>query len=239
MKSFHTTSTFSGKITQGITLGFLTEQTLTYVYQCLPKWRDNPKEPPTGNEENFNENFCSFLMAQSTHLHSMIFFYPEPREDSPYRVDISAKPKAICHIVGGSFTFNTPFLVIEAKRLPPPDKGKQRKKEYVTSGSEDKVCGGIQRFKLSRHGTKLKLAGMIGYIEKHDSTYWHGQINHWINELHGKPQEHGESWSSSEQLETLIIDAKKRTAQTRSYHSRIGEAVSSEIELRHFFVEMN
>ena len=71
-----------------------------------------------------------------------------------------------------------PLFVVEAKRLPAPKKS--REKEYITGNNEN---GGIERFKIEKHGKELPACGMLGYVEKEDFLFWKKCINSWIAEL--------------------------------------------------------
>ena len=73
---------------------------------------------------------------------------------------------------------NRSFFSIEAKRLPTPGAG--REKEYVIGSKKN---GGIERFKIGKHGSHLKHGGMIGFIQKNSVEYWNKKINEWILEL--------------------------------------------------------
>ncbi len=71
-----------------------------------------------------------------------------------------------------------PLFVVESKRLPAPEK--YREKEYVIG---EKKNGGIERYKIEKHGKGLDVCGMLGFIEKEDASYWLSKINEWIEEL--------------------------------------------------------
>ena len=89
-----------------------------------------------------------------------------------------------------------PFFKIEVKRLT--NLGVARQKEYVIGrmGKEKyKESGGIERFKKGIHGSKLKFAGMIGYIQKEDFDYWFAEVNSWISDL---INENGTFWKEEE-----------------------------------------
>lgn len=67
---------------------------------------------------------------------------------------------------------------VESKRLPSPTS--DREKEYVIGTKKN---GGIERYKIERHGKGLSECGMLGFIEKENSVFWIKKINNWINDL--------------------------------------------------------
>lgn len=115
-----------------------------------------------------------------------------------------------------------PIFIMEAKRLPTP--GKHREKEYVhgktSSGNPN---GGIERFKLEKHGKGLKECGLLGYIEIETPEVWLKNVNEWILDL--KPE-----WSTDECL-TLN--------QMTQYYSRFSSKCHRQndtIVLHHFWL---
>ena len=71
------------------------------------------------------------------------------------------------------------FFDVEAKRLT--DKfPKNRKKEYVIGENKN---GGIERFKIEKHGKGISQCGIVGFIEDLTTDYWLKTINGWIIEL--------------------------------------------------------
>lgn len=137
-----------------------------------------------------------------------------------------------------SYGIYDPFLVIECKRLPTPG-GKDREREYVSGfHSNGSPTGGIQRFKLSLHGSQVEVAAVVGYIEKHDSNHWHKEINQWLADLVSNPRADGARWSLSEQLQELSTDGDD-AAWCDSEHRRIGDCITPEIRLRHLWVKMS
>jgi hypothetical protein len=101
---------------------------------------------------------------------------------------------------------NTALFVIEAKILPTPSPAK-REKEYVIGEnfkvSGAKECnGGIERFKLEKHGFTLKESGLIAFIENDNFTNWINKINTWIEDISKINSE----WSIDEKINNLEID---------------------------------
>lgn len=72
----------------------------------------------------------------------------------------------------------TSLFSVECKRLPSPEKS--REKEYVIGTSNN---GGIERYKTEKHGKGLNNCGILGFIEKENSSHWFKEINSWIIDL--------------------------------------------------------
>lgn len=69
-----------------------------------------------------------------------------------------------------------PFFIIEAKRLNSNSSELSHKgREYVIGNR--KQNGGIERFKLEKHGKEFQIVGMLGYIQNNDFFYWHSFVN--------------------------------------------------------------
>lgn len=121
------------------------------------------------------------------------------------------------------------FFVVEAKRLPAPTK--IREKEYVIGETLNKKgikesSGGIERFKIEKHGFGINENGMIGFIEAENFTYWLALINNWIEEL---SKTHPD-WSLSEQLVSKEIDL------IYSYMESIVIRKSGSMKLHHIWI---
>jgi hypothetical protein len=71
-----------------------------------------------------------------------------------------------------------PLFVCEAKRLPAPTGSLNT--EYVVG---DKNNGGIERFKMEKHGKGFDEGGMIGFVESDTFDHWKKEVNSWITNL--------------------------------------------------------
>lgn len=69
-----------------------------------------------------------------------------------------------------------PLFVVESKRLP----SSTFEREYVIGQTQN---GGIERFKIEKHGKGLSQCGIVGFIENYTTDYWIKAINKWIVEL--------------------------------------------------------
>lgn len=117
------------------------------------------------------------------------------------------------------------FFSLEAKRLG--KLGKKRAKEYLIGRFEhDKYisCGGVERFKQGIHGRNLKYGAMIGYVQKHDFSYWHNQINSWIDDLIQKQIKSPVNWIQNDKLRQEY--SKSVTAKYTSVNSRQNDSVT-------------
>lgn len=74
------------------------------------------------------------------------------------------------------------FCWIEAKRLPTPNARNRDEREYVyVDHSRYEGNGGIERFKLNRHGEGLPISIMIGYVQEGDFNMWLEKVNNWLS----------------------------------------------------------
>jgi hypothetical protein len=122
-----------------------------------------------------------------------------------------------------------PFCWIEAKRLPTPNRGKNRdEREYVIVEKENfDVGGGIQRFKEGKHAPDLDYSIMIGYIQDNNTVdYWLSKINTWIKNIDNK------FWTNEDCLSRYVSEKCERFIST---HSRKSE---TPITLHHYWIKL-
>ncbi len=119
---------------------------------------------------------------------------------------------------------NTSLFSVECKRLPAPDKA--REKEYVIGTSNN---GGIERYKTEMHGKVLNECGLLGFIEEEKASYWLAKINNWIIDLAAK----NKSWKNDEILSE--VDSNKDSCFLES----IAHRKTSDIKLFHFWIILN
>ncbi len=128
---------------------------------------------------------------------------------------------------------HTPALfVVESKRLPAPSN--DREKEYVIGESLKrngvKECnGGIERFKIGKHGIGLSQCGMIGFLERENYEYWMITINGWIDELSKSNKE----WDPSEKL-----DENKSDKYYSYLTSIVIRKTNGNLRLNHFWISI-
>ena len=86
----------------------------------------------------------------------------------------------------------TSLYSVECKRFPAP--AKHREREYVVGNNKN---GGIERYKIEKHGKGLNECGLVGFIEQENSAYWLKKVNSWISEL----SETTDNWKKEEFLQ--------------------------------------
>jgi hypothetical protein len=84
---------------------------------------------------------------------------------------------------------------VESKRLL-VSTTKNREKEYVIGAKEN---GGIERYKIEKHGKGLLECGILGFVEKEDFYFWVKNVNSWITDL----AKSDVTWNKDEVLKEL------------------------------------
>jgi hypothetical protein len=218
----------------------LIPNTIVFVRTQLAAWRDDPNRPKESSEKRLNPSLCAFLDRRARSECPMVQFLHEDPQRGTSTVDIGIHGTGeITLIEAGSYTSYEPFMVIEAKRLPTP--GKEREREYVTGSNKTSggATGGIQRFKLGRHGSKVETAIIVGYVQKKSVHHWHETINRWITDLTGETSSDGCVWIESDILEPLDFNDEQGTSTTMSRHQRSDDCRSSSIIIHHLWVVMS
>lgn len=225
-----------GKITSGLAPNLLVLQTIEFVQEQLPLWRDHPSRPDEQSENKLNLQLCKFLDVRARTDFPMVHFKNEEPQYGLRKVDFSASPIAEITIGPSLYAIYDPVIVFEGKRLPAPSHN--REKEYVTGGIKQKT-GGIQRFKLGLHGANHDIAAMIGYLQEDSACDWYDKINKWITELDSGIIADVCVWNISEMLEQFQEDSSKGIANCRSTHHRSGSKQSNEIAIHHLWITMH
>jgi hypothetical protein len=91
-----------------------------------------------------------------------------------------------------------PLFICEAKRLPAPIGSLNI--EYVIGDNKN---GGIERFKIGKHGKKFTEGGMIGFIESESFGHWNKEVNSWITNL----AKTNSDWNEDETLDSIENNA--------------------------------
>ena len=118
-----------------------------------------------------------------------------------------------------------PLFVVEAKVLPAPPP-KSREREYVKGGSKN---GGIERFKIEKHGKGFDDCGMVGFVEKETFTFWLQNINTWILDLTTT----NNFWQADEKLET--VESTEDFMHLKSIAHRKSQ---KDIRLQHLWIDI-
>jgi hypothetical protein len=230
--SSHQRTARLGGLSKASVQNSLIESTMDFIWNCLVPWRDDSEREQVDAEEDLNAQLHNFLQARATHEFPMVQFQTEQRQTGRRRVDLSAKPTSAVIICGTYFSIYKPITVIEGKRLPAPDKARER--EYITGESE--ASGGIQRFKLGLHGKDHDVVIMVGYIQKETSVAWYEKINRWLHELATSSPD---DWHVGEVLTDFTCDENIEHAQSRSRHPRVKCCKTEFIRIRHFWIGLN
>lgn len=209
---------------------------LDFISGELPSWRDHPDRRKETAETILTSQLCAHLNSVARHSAGwdiLQFRVEEADEQHKGRkIDLVAAPcgASIC-IEGRRHTEFESLMPIECKRLPIPADKDRDEREYVFSRHSS--TGGIQRFKAGHHGAGYKLGAMIGYVQDETTAMWDSRVAEWIRALAGNQL----GWTLKDLLHLERRDATLRLAVFRSSHERANSL--PEIELRHFWIEMN
>jgi hypothetical protein len=203
---------------------------VTFIKANLPIFVKSILKTEIDNENALNGRLSRFIT--NTAAYEFFFANSEHMEDETHggspAVDIGIYLKI------DDTAIDPPMItVFEGKRLT-TKLPKKRCREYVIghekSGKHIR-CGGIERFKLSIHGSKLNHAGMIGYIQDGTSDDWQKKVNTWICELCN--QHFNPAWTEHEQLKQKKSDGRVIE------HSSVVNRVDSELHLTHLWVDLS
>ena len=93
----------------------------------------------------------------------------------------------------------------------------------------------IERFKRGIHGSRLKHAAIVGYIQEHNAVHWHSQINNWIDELIIADSK---LWKLADKLIVRKSINHSRTVKLVSKNLRLIKNKSDIIKLTHFWIDI-
>lgn len=155
-----------------------------------------------------------------------------------FKFSNQARPADIGVFIGRQYSsYNArKFCWIEAKRLPTPKSNDRDEREYVFvdhSQNRFKGNGGIERFKLNKHGEGLPVAIMFGYVQSNTFEYWEEKVNQWLQTY--------SSVAPCYQDEKLVrINSLSNRFQSK--HLRINYKNNKQINdifIYHFWISMN
>lgn len=236
MLSDSSTIANNGIISSGIQADDSIKAVIVFLKDNLTKFASNKSNHQTLPEESTNQLLCGFLNKEAKRY--PFRFQPEFIEEltsgrSP-KVDfgtLTDEDKII--ISDREYSENDSFFSFEAKRLPTP--GSNREREYVT-GIGTKQSGGIERFKKGLHGSKIKYAAIVGYVQEEDFKHWFLKINAWIEEL--ALADSTGLWTNKDILKCDKIDVPI-FVELYSEHNRICAGSNlDDIELYHFWIDL-
>ena len=118
-----------------------------------------------------------------------------------------------------------PLYIVESKILPAPPPN-DREKEYVVG---EKQNGGIERFKIHKHGKGLNDCGIVGFIKENNFDYWLKNINDWISEL----SKIDSFWNEDEK-----IGLNNKSFDFAYLHSIAHRKKNKDISLSHFWIKV-
>jgi len=209
--------------------GSIVNHIISYVSSILSIFEANIND----NENAITHKLC-LLLGQKKPSEYPYFFHHQNLENENTNTSTDF---AVYGTMEYSNTSNQSALVVfEAKRLTAglPNK---REREYVigeySQGQQVHNSGGIERFKNERHGKNIAIAGIIGYVQTEDFSYWFERINKWIQDEIEKPHNPSLTWIVDDKLS--IVNSENRLSQYISKSIRLsGDA----IELRHLWVNI-
>jgi hypothetical protein len=216
-----------------ISLEDILSRTFNHIEIILPQFSQAMLKTNIKIEKGFTQELCKMLNREV--ILPIIFDRDnmENTEDghSP-STDFGVYPKSklVIERNGEIDLDGYEFLRIEAKILGV--KEAYREKEYLIgmdSKKEPKLCGGVERFKLGIHGSKLQQCGMIGYLVEGTFEEWHDKINTWVKELSNT----NTNWSETEKLQQLYIH--DFFCECNSEHDRV-ESISPKVKIKHYWV---
>ena len=188
---------------------------LSFLENCLPLFSTTCRSSKSSHlEDDISEELLSFLQDKAKSNNLLIHF------DAKKGVDFLIKV--------GPFKLNAkPIFVIEAKRLS------KRHYDYVKGRN-----GGIERFKREQDGFDqyLAVSAMLGYVQENNFTYWHDEINTWIEALIEQDDVNDDiHWEQQD----LLKKFSPSTAQIARYISTHSRKTRMDIELHHFWLNMH
>jgi hypothetical protein len=224
-----------------LNLESLYEQLFSFLDATLPSFPAKLqeivcKEQPNfkGGEDVITQQLDIFLGEKKQndtvkYGYSFIFQNQYKQTGGQGRTDIGVLVTAI--------SYTKAVCWIEAKRLPIPDtnKGKRDEKEYVIDENK-KMNGGIVRYKANKHGENLPYSIMLAYIQTHNATHWHTQVNTWIDEQIIRSSNTELTWAAQDKLQHIATLGA--VEKYHSKHERINSKVSNDIELHHYWLNL-
>ena len=152
-----------------------------------------------------------------------------------FKFSNQARPADIGVFIGRQYSsYNArKFCWIEAKRLPTPNSVVRDEREYVFvdhSQNRFEGNGGIERFKLNKHGEGLPVAIMFGYVQSNTFEYWEEKVNQWLQTYSSMVPSY-----SDEKLERIGPNANRfQSNHLRIEHKNMQQI--NDIRIYHFWI---
>ena len=202
-------------------------KTISYIYDCLKKACVPFKKASSQSNLHLplNENKLTQIFVEQVEV--FVKSHPNVGIKNQYSDTFHGTkgiPDFYFHKIEEG-VHNFPIIVFEAKILS-TTLVKKREKEYVIG---EKNNGGIERFKTEKHGKGLPECGLLGFIEKENSTYWLKEINNWIEDLAASTT----NWSKDEVLSEIESNSDYCIL------SSIAHREIDNIDLTHLWVILN
>lgn len=226
----------NGNISEGPEPDDSVKAVIEFIKTNFKEFAEINKSTKAKNEKGLNQKLCIYLNRK---LNTEPFFFQHEFIEnvesgiSP-QVDIGTIAKE--ENVGtfeNQYVNDDSFFSFEAKRLP--QEKKEREKEYVTG--QQSSTGAMERFKKGIHGSRLKFAAIIGYVQRENFEHWFLKINSWIEEL--AVDEKQPIWTNDDKLEKKSSSMNDLVIELTSENSRsiIGNQ-TDKIKIFHFWVNL-
>jgi hypothetical protein len=193
---------------------------ILFVYHQLSFWRDNPYRTQETSEVELTSDLVTYL-SKTAHNeeHNFLFNHEEPQPNR-YRIDFAAFP------AGEEDDYTKKITVFECKRLPAPSPS--RTNEYIAG-----KLGGIQRFKLEKHGANHEIVGMVGYIQSSTIKDHLDKINTCITDFCLETNDGVLKWKDDKILTIMESNISMGVCHSLSIHQRVE---LSPITIHHLWV---
>ncbi len=229
-------NTTNGNISTGIEANDSIKAVVDFIKKHFGAFAEKYRHGDVSTEKGLNQKLCIFFNIRTKA--EPFFFHHEFMENtasgkSP-QVDIGTiLIPDILEVADRQYNESDSFFSIEAKRLP--TEGTNREKEYVIG--HPSPSGAIERFKKGIHGSRLKFAAIIGYVQNNSFDHWFLKVNSWIEELAIDSSQ--SLWSNNDMLEKSINNNSDPFWELISENQRDnGGGQLDTIKIFHFWINL-
>jgi len=191
---------------------------ISFIEEKLPLFSHNRQVGLT-HEDEITQDCCIFLNREARETFFMFQFQ--------YKYIGKQRSSDMSIISALKLDSQYPLLVIEAKRLPTPNKVRER--EYVQGN-----LGAIERFKRGFHGSGLKKSIILAYVQQETFDHWHKKICSWIKDLIDHEKQDLITWSNDD-----LLLPKKKIKSVNKYVSHNSRSNEMPIDLLHYWIYTN